>query len=364
MSLHERMRVLVIRFKMIGDVLLTSVVAQSLRASFPTAQIDCLTYSESAALFEYQSPYDNVVALTPEQRSNPFRYFSIVWSLSRHSYDVIIDAAGTTKSSFVSWLSPRALFRISRYKRGQGWAYTHQLNAEQLPENKLAERLALLQPLKQSGYAISDVTAPVINLKSQEKFDAKEKLEQAGVDLTKPVFGFAIGSRAAHKSWPQERIQKVLQEVLVKYDAQVILLAGLEHERQAASALRALFDRHAPIFTDVETHSLRELIAQISCCSLFVGNEGGPRHMAAAVGLPTVAVVSPSAAKAEWLGADTPNHIAIEWRDIDPKGHAETGSIDVTDPDYQRLYNLIKPSHVLDAISAVLSVPPPVKSRL
>jgi len=214
--------------------------------------------------------------------------------------------------------------------------------------------LALLEPLREAGYPISDVTEPKISLSAAEQGQIRMKLEHAGVNLSRPIVGFAVGSREPHKSWPLDRMAELIHKVRDSFDAQIVLLAGLPTERQIAARLQNSLADKTNIFKPFKTNGLRELIAQIACCNLFVGNEGGPRHMAAAVGVPTVSIVSPSASKLEWLGANSKKHAAIEWRDIDPSAHSVAGSVHVKDPHYQRLYDLIEPHHVYSLISEIV----------
>ncbi len=340
------MKILLIRFKMIGDVLLTSSIGNSLRASLPDAQIDYLMYDNAAPLFEQTTVFNHIHSLSRRERQNPIRYLWRLWQISRNDYDVIIDSAGTTKSEFMCWFSLGSKFRIGRKKPGRGFAYSHRISEQDLPVNKVAQRLAMLTPLRTAGFKIVEGPPIKVDLSSEEIEQMRELMVVKGVNFEKTVVAIALSARDTSKQWSFEGMRDLIRHLTESYDLQIVLIAGLPHEREDVA--RMLLELKMPnnVFANIQTHSLRELAAQLTCCTLFIGNEGGPRHIADAVGLPSLAIVAPSTAKSEWLRADSLLHKSIEWRDIDPAAHKASGSISVDDPKYQFLFDLIEVKHV------------------
>ncbi len=340
------MKILLIRFKMIGDVLLTSSIGNSLRASFPDAQIDYLMYDNAAPLFEQTTVFNHIHSLSRRERQNPIRYLWRLWQISRNDYDVIIDTAGTAKSEFMCWFSLRSKYRIGRKKPGRGFAYSHRISKQELPVNKIAQRLAMLTPLRTAGLKIVEGPPLKVDLTSEETGRMRELMASKGINFEKTVVAVALSARDTTKQWSFERMRDLIRHLTERYDLQIILIAGLPHERKDVAKMHFELNNPSNVFAGIETHSLRELAAQLKCCTLFIGNEGGPRHIADAVGLPSLAIVAPSTAKSEWLRADSDRHKSIEWRDIDPAAHEGSGSISVDDPKYQLLFDLIEVRHV------------------
>ena len=66
------MKILVVRFKQIGDSILTGPLCYSLKKSFPDAQVDYVVYDHIAPLFEKNKYIDNVISITKEERKNTF----------------------------------------------------------------------------------------------------------------------------------------------------------------------------------------------------------------------------------------------------------------------------------------------------
>ncbi len=61
------MKILVIRFKQIGDAVLSSPICMTLKKTFPNAQIDYVLYEHIAPLFENHNGIDNVIKITKEE---------------------------------------------------------------------------------------------------------------------------------------------------------------------------------------------------------------------------------------------------------------------------------------------------------
>jgi len=231
------MKILVIRYKAIGDVLLTSTICSSLRKSFPDSQIDYLIYSASYPLFERSKDIDNVIELTSEKTKNPFKYIVTAWRITRAKYDIVIDATSTHKSALFSLFSLGAKYRIGRQKKNnkQSLFYTHTVKA--ISEDKIEQKMELLKPLSDAGYKIIYSRDMKIDLLDDEREKTRNKLVSAGVDFTKPIFAFSVSSKYSHKMWSLDYMKDVAEHCLNKHGAQIIILPGMPHEREAINKL-------------------------------------------------------------------------------------------------------------------------------
>jgi heptosyltransferase III len=119
-------------------------------------------------------------------------------------------------------------------------------------------------------------------------------MEQAG-----RVAVLAPGSGSPAKCWPAERFAALAG--LLGRDGWRVALCGGPADAGALAAVRAAGAAAVPVLTDQEPSELRALLL---ACGLFVGNDSGPAHLAALLGLPTLAVFGPTP-KAAWrpLGA-------------------------------------------------------------
>jgi len=104
----------------------------------------------------------------------------------------------------------------------------------------------------------------------------------------------AVGAGASYgsaKCWPPDRFAKALNALLAKHDADVLLF-GTPGEVPVSAAIAAELQRPPINFTGKT--SIADLPALLSQCHLFLGNDSGAMHVAAAVGLPVVAIFGPT----------------------------------------------------------------------
>lgn len=350
-------RILVIRYKFIGDVMLTSVLCNTLKQTFPNAKVDYLIHDTSEALFSDHPFINRVFALTPQQRKNPINYFRTVGKIAARGYDLIVDTQSTQKSEFVSMLSNKSSIRIGRLKKRRGFFYTHKVNANSLLGHKIEERIGMLQPLIDMGIEVKPSYDMAIGVPPKLKSGFRQKMIEAGVDLKRPIFVFAVTAKLQFKKWRTDHIAEVAEHCLRCFDAQIVLNYGSESELEDVQGFHEKMKQNANIFTSLHTENLMELAALISNCQLYIGNEGGPRHIAHAVGIPSVSVFSPSSKKAEWLPSNSRAHQGVEWDDLIDKSKEEKAAIhaglEIGSDKYLELYNMITAQPVIELVDDV-----------
>lgn len=354
-KLRDMNKILVIRYKFIGDVLMTSVICNSLKQTFPHAQVDYMVHEISAPLFEDHPYIDNVIAVTAAERQSPWAYFKKIRSVANNRYDIIIDASAIAKTEFISLLSRCAKYRIGREKKWQGFNYTHKITKAEEQGDKIAQRLSMLAPLEQDGYDISYDDSMTINLTEAEKLKQREQLVAQGIDIKRPLFVFSVSAKFTQKKWRAEYMQIIAQHCLDNYGAQIILYAGAEHEFHDIQHFHESMERHKDIYSEIKTNTIRDLAALFANCDIFIGNEGGPRHISQALGLPSVAVFSPSASRPEWLPNASDKYRGIEWQDVSKLNDTENIHYEYGDSLYFSLYNSITPTDVTPIIDQVVS---------
>ena len=105
------MKILVVRFRQMGDAILTTVVLNSLKKSFPDCSIDFVLNDKICPLFEGHPSINRLIPFTDEERHSFFKYIRKVWHVvhSTH-YDVIIDMRSTMNTMlFALFFTPSCL---------------------------------------------------------------------------------------------------------------------------------------------------------------------------------------------------------------------------------------------------------------
>ena len=332
----ELMNILVIRFKQIGDSVLASPICNSLKKTYPNSKVDYVVYEHISPLFEGHPYIDNVISITNEEQKNPFKYLIKVWKVTRKKYDIVIDIMSTPKSEFFTFLSLGAKYRIGRRKLKRGYTYTHRIDEPRDAKDKVDKFIKMLKPLEYNGIDVKYDSDYKIYVSDEEKNMLRERMETAGLDFSKPVFAFAINSRQPYKIWKREYMIETINHCITKYNAQIIFYYS-PAEKDYAKETHGMMKWNKNIFTNVETRSIRELAMLLANCDMFVGNEGGPRHISQGLDVPSLAIFSPSASKKEWLSNANDRHQGIEMQDIGGKDYFD-----------------IKPRHVIEKLEEMI----------
>ncbi|MFS1162659.1 glycosyltransferase family 9 protein, partial [Aeromonas salmonicida] len=93
---------------------------------------------------------------------------------------------------------------------------------------------------------------------------------------------------------PIDCFAQVAQWLIEQHNAQILIYCGPGEEEYNRSLKPLLStELQASVFDHIKTRSVRELVGLFAHCQLFVGNDTGPRHMAQALDIPLLTIVSP-----------------------------------------------------------------------
>ena len=180
------MRILVVRFRQMGDAILTTVVMNSLKASFPNSTIDFVLNEKICPLFNGHPSIDNIIPFSDSVRSNTFKYIRKVWqTVHRTHYNVIIDMRSTLNTMLFALFSPETKYRIGLKKSYTRLAFNYFVNPCQEDENMIDHNLAMLKPLEALAKIKYDRQFSLsITQAEEEKF--KTFLHEKGISFDKP----------------------------------------------------------------------------------------------------------------------------------------------------------------------------------
>ena len=216
---NDNINILVIRFKRIGDAILSLPLCHSLKLTFPNSKVDFVLYEEASPLFEGHPYIDNVITITKKEQKNPLKYIKKVFNVTRKKYDIIIDIMSTPKSELFCMFSRKAPFRIGRYKKKRGFFYNYKMK-EKESLNKVDKFLnQLLPPFEEAGFDVKKDYDFKFFAEEKEKEKYRQKMLEVGVDFSKPVIAFSIYSRVAHKIYPIDRMKEVVKNICIAYGA-------------------------------------------------------------------------------------------------------------------------------------------------
>ena len=176
------MNILLVRLRLIGDVVFTTPAIRAIRRHYPDARITYIVEEEAAAVVRHNPHLDNViVARSPHAPGRLRADIALVRRLRRERYDLAIDFHGGPRSSLLTWLSG-ARTRIGYEVVGRSWMYTIRVPRPRTlrPRHSVVSQWDVLLPL---GIAPPDqeLDAPYM------PEDPLASLERRAPSLRRPV---------------------------------------------------------------------------------------------------------------------------------------------------------------------------------
>ena len=307
-------KILVIRFRQIGDAILSAALCSSLKRSFPSAEVHIVLNSGIAPLFETHPDIDKVIPFTAVENKKLFKYIHKVWSVVHNEeYDVIIDMRSTLRTllfSFFSRFLPRRPFYIGRKKWYSSLLQNH--NVAKTSGSMVDKNQRYADALSKFG-TIEKVSDFRLFVSDDELAVMRERMQSGGIDFSRPVLLVGVTTKLLHKRWNMEYMRTTLKRIMSRYpNLQIIFNYAPGREEQDARELYEQLGCPPAVKIDVEARSLRELLALCALSTFYFGNEGGSRHIVQALGVPSYAIFSPVADKSVWLPTNNVPAYGIE----------------------------------------------------
>jgi heptosyltransferase III len=340
-------KILVVRFRRVGDAVLTTALCTSLKKSFPDAEIHYVLNAGIAPLYADHPDVDKVISFSSRDNANIFRYIGRVWQVMRENrYDVIIDVRSTFRTLFFSLFGLSAPYRIGTKKSYNHILHNYRIdNRSDKMTDVISHLLMLLKPLEAEA-KIKYCSEFKLYVSDEEKQAFRSYMEQEGIDFSRPVILAAVAARLAHKVWDKENMKEILRRITEKYNAQIIFNYAGDEESYVLGMHREM-KNNSSIFTSIKANSLRELCALAANCDFFFGIEGGPRHLSQALNIPSFAIFPPGILKAMWLPGEGGDYQGISPDDVLPREQQEG-------MDYQQRFNLIQVELLWEKLDTML----------
>jgi ADP-heptose:LPS heptosyltransferase len=271
---------LLVQLQHMGDVVLATPAARAVRAAEPGAVIHFLAGAAGAHALRGNPHIDRVV----EHRTG-FRAFAAqVRALRRERYDVVVDFHSVPRTALMV-AATAAPLRIGVRGRGpRNAAYTRLVPRERDAVYMPRQKLRLLEEAGIDATTAAD-PRPYVHVAEADGAWAEQFRQRLDPGPGRPVAAVSAVSKLRHKQWGAARWAAVA-DGLAAQGVAVILTHG-PGEADQAGAVRAAM-REPAVIAGVDT--VARLAALFQRCDLWLGNDGGPKHIAAAVGTPTIAV--------------------------------------------------------------------------
>jgi len=270
----------------IGDVVMTLPAVASIRQTWPRARIVVLAKPWVAELYRLSSDVDEVIIFEePGRHAGLTGKLRLTGELRKRRFDCAILLQNAIEAAILALLAGIPL-RAGYNSDGRGPLLTHSVR-----------RTKGIRNVHQIEYYIGMVRAlgctPArrdLLLRPGKGYEgvAEKLFDRFGIDAGGLRIGIAPGAAyGPAKKWFPERFAAVADRLGGESGAQTILF-GSAGDRESTAAVRGSA-RH-PLIDIAGMTNLKEAIALIARCSLFISNDSGLMHVAGALGVPTVAI--------------------------------------------------------------------------
>jgi len=288
------MKLLVRATNWVGDAILSIPALSALRARWPHAEIAVLARPWVADLYRDQDLVDRLI---PFDHRGQHRGVSGIERLARELRAQHFDSALLFQNAFeAAWIVWRAGIpeRIGYARDARGPLLTRPIPVPLPGEIPPHEANYYLELLRRAGWIQALPDLPPVRLRVAA--DALERAEKFLSDAGSPPGSLrvAFGSGAAYgtaKCWPANRYSDLARRLVAEYGAQVLLF-GAASEAPVAAEVES--GAGQGVINLIGRSAIGDLPALLARCHLFIGNDSGAMHVAAAVGLPVVAVFGPT----------------------------------------------------------------------
>ncbi len=315
-----KMKFLVIQQKMIGDVLVSTIICENLKSAYPDCIVHFVANHNTLAVLKNNPYIDKVIVFEEKYRLSRWEFFKFLKSIRKEFYHGVIDAYGKTESNLIS-LFAKSKFKISQAKWYTKWIYTHTLVENLNPDGEIPlaiqNRLQLLNPIL--GKANSSITYPKIFLVEEEIKKAQSALNSVKSGQDQQLIMIGILGSSTIKTYPPAYMAEVLDFICSLTDAK-LLFNYIPNQKKEVLAIykKCKKETQARIAIDFYSESLREFLAILGQCNALIGNEGGAVNMAKALHVPTFCLFSPFIMKSAWHYKSASEHIGIHLKDYKP----------------------------------------------
>lgn len=276
-------KILLIRLKGIGDVILSTPLVRALRKAFPQAEIHFLTRALCAPILKHNPNIDKVL-IHPVKSASAFEMFRFLGSLRSARYDWVLDLAAEPRSAWLT-LATGAPLRGGYAFRIRKWAFNFAIPKNQVRKYQAEVNLDIIRAVG----VPSDGFQTEIFLENGEKDWAGKQWEGPEFAGQKFKIGFNPTGTWPSKRWPVDYWRRLAALVYGQLGVKPILCGGPGDEGILEEIRWGIEDK----VLEMPKAGLLEASAFISQMDLLIGNDGTPQHIAQAFGTKSLTLCGP-----------------------------------------------------------------------
>ncbi len=272
-------KILCIKPRGIGDIVLSTIVLDNLISYFPSAKVDYLTEDFAKSSVEY-NPLVNKV-LTMGKTEFPLK---VSYRVRKEKYDLILDLWSNPRSAQITFLSG-VKYRTGFAYRGRKYAYNILASSSRGDHHSAEHNLELLKALN----------VPIISKRIYYfTSDRENSFGKTFIDENIPS-GYSVIGIIPSGGWPSKRCDagkwvEICKTISGIYRTKFLILWGPGDEKDA-NYIANNFPEQTILAPKTD---LTYMAGLINNCDLIIANDSGPMHISAALGIPTIGLFGPT----------------------------------------------------------------------
>lgn len=337
--------VLVIQQKMIGDVLISTLICKNLKLWKPEIKIDFVANRHTLDVIRNNPYIDEIVVFEDHFRKDKWGLFKFLQRIRKKRYNYIIDAYGKLESLLIC-LFVSANYKIGFKKNYSSFFYNQTVKLKRVKENGLQlsiqNRFQLLEPIISDFPKNSEVE---IHLTPKEVENSRERLDSALGKGKNAIMVSALGS-SKNKTYPLKYMAQLMDIAFQTKQLPFILNYHPDQEGQIEELINLLkLPTQKAVIKSLTPNSLRDYMATAYHCIAVVGNEGGAINIAKVLKKPTFAIFSPLIDPSGWHSETRNTCVAINLKEFYPEAinYSQHKKISKDPSKVKELYKMLKP---------------------
>lgn len=287
-SLSSPRKILLIRLRRIGDIIMTTPAVAALKRALPHASLTYIVEEPYRRLVEGNPDIDEIILVPPHQ--GLFSFLGFILRVRREKFDIVIDFHGGPRASRITWLS-RAGLKVGYELKGKGFFYDIRVprNREGAPIHSVENHLNLVRA---AGVEVNAPCPQLILPAARE--EENERIDKLWTDhrlQAAKVVVLHVGAGNEFRDWGAPNLGELAGH-LAGLPGVRVALVGSGRDVPRAEEVRKKFPKSVlSLAGELNLIELREVIGR---ASLFVGPDSGPMHIAATTLTPIVALFGPT----------------------------------------------------------------------
>lgn len=270
----------------VGDAVMTTPAIGAIREHFPQTEITLLANPLVAQLFSPHAWVDRVITFDRNGAHRGIRgRLRLAATLRKEAFDAVIILPNSFDSALVPWLAGIPV-RLGKNSDGRGFMLTGRYSPDKDPA--VIHEVGYYQNLVHHFGITGRIDEPRLFTSQEEDLDADGLLAAHGITADDLVIGINPGAAfGSAKRWYPDRFAEAGKRLAAEWSAKTVIFGGHGEAEIAADIEQRLAGAGLNLAGKT---TVRELMALIKRCNFFITNDSGPMHIAAAFGVPLVAI--------------------------------------------------------------------------